>query len=370
MKTFKNLGLFLILSFILLFSVFFGIKSYDSNLGGENEIRFLKREIKKENMPMDNISKSNVTNNRSVKIIFTGDLMLDRYSRDISKRNGIEHFTKNIQNIFIDNDLNITNLEGPVTTNQSVAINTEVGDPAHFKFTFDKEMSKNFLVYNKINIVNLGNNHILNFGESGATETVEFLKENKIEYLGSPLDEKNAYIEKEINGQKIALVSYNRFYKLGSENTINKIKDAKSKNDRVIVYAHWGNEYELIQSEAQQKIAHSFIEVGADLIIGSHPHVVQPVEIYKNKVIFYSLGNFVFDQFFSEDVRTELIVLVSLSEDKMEFVLTPVYRRQDGSLELSDEEKRKKLLQRIANDSTVSELIKEKIIEGKFETAS
>lgn len=316
---------------------------------------------------MDKIIQNDKMENKSAEILFAGDLMLDRYMRTLIEKKGAEYLTRDIKNLFSERDLNVLNLEGPITGNSSVSLGTETGEAGHFKFTFDKEMARNFLIDNKIGAVNLGNNHILNFGEAGVRETVEFLRENKIDYFGSPLDDKNAYIEKEINGLKIALVCYNRFYNLGSENAINKIKDAKSKNDLAIVYTHWGNEYELVQSEIQQKIAHSFVEAGADLIIGTHPHVVQPLEIYKNKVIFYSLGNFVFDQFFSEDVRDELLVGVSFAQGKTEFVLTPIYRRSDGSLELSVEERRKKLLERLARDSIVADSLRKKIKTGKFE---
>lgn len=319
---------------------------------------------------MDKIIQNDKMKNKSAEILFAGDLMLDRYMRTLIDKKGGEYLTRDIKNLFLERDLNVLNLEGPITGNSSVSLGTETGEAGHFKFTFDKEMARNFLIDNKIGAVNLGNNHILNFGEAGVRETVEFLRENKIDYFGSPLDDKNAYIEKEINGLKIALVCYNRFYNLGSENAINKIKDAKSKNDLAIVYTHWGNEYELVQSEIQQKIAHSFVEAGADLIIGTHPHVVQPLEIYKNKVIFYSLGNFVFDQFFSEDVRDELLVGVSFAQGQTEFVLTPIYRRSDGSLELSVEERRKKILERLARDSIVADSLREKIKTGKFEVVN
>lgn len=369
MKLLNKIFLFVVLISIFSLTIIFSRVVFDNKIHAGNTSNIMKeiKENRSGKVSLNNVQQNIKDDKGMVKILFAGDLMLDRYNRTIIEKRGAEHFTKNIKDIFGKSDLNVLNLEGPVTGNQTVSLATQEGNPAHFKFTFDKENTKNFLATNKINLVNLGNNHILNFGESGAQETVDFLKENGVEYFGSPLDDKNSYIEKNINGLKIALVSYNRFYKLGSENTVNKIKEAKSKNDIVIVYTHWGNEYELIQTETQTSIARSFIDSGADLIIGSHPHVVQPMEIYKNKAIFYSLGNFVFDQFFSEDVRTELLVSVSFSEDGFDFVLTPIYRNQDGSLELGDEEMRKKLLERLAQDSTVPDLIKEKIREGKFE---
>ena len=80
---------------------------------------------------------------------------------------------------------------------------------------------------------------------------------------------------------------------------VEEIEKVKNKSDFVVVYTHWGLEYHLRESESQKNLAHMFVDAGADVIIGSHPHVVQPIEIYKEKVIFYSLGNLVFDQYFS-----------------------------------------------------------------------
>ncbi|MDD5652458.1 MAG: CapA family protein [Parcubacteria group bacterium] len=308
----------------------------------------------------------NIMDNKPVKILFAGDLMLDRYNREIIERYGASHFTQKISSLFENQDLKVANLEGPVSDNRSVSVNTENGNPGHMKFTFDRKSASDFLESSGINAVNLGNNHILNFGESGAGETVDFLTQAGIGYFGSPLDPRNSYIEKEINGIKIALVNYNKFYKEDLENTLNKVREAKSKNEFVIVYAHWGSEYKLIQSQKQADSAHLLIDSGADLIIGSHPHVVQPVEIYKGKAIFYSLGNFVFDQYFSEDVKNELLVAVSVSRERFDFTLFPLYTGRDGSLSLSEGEIRRELLERIAGDSQAPDPVKAGIREGKF----
>jgi len=368
MKLPKNTFLFSVLIFIFSVTIFLTVGAFNNSNNSVDKLNIVKK-IKMVNQDKEslvNIEAKAKFENKPVNILFAGDLMLDRYNRTIVEKNGVEHLTKKINKIFLDQDLNVVNLEGPVTENQTVSIDTKNGEVGHFKFTFDKKMSKDFLAYNKINLVNLGNNHILNFGETGAKETVNFLEENKVEYFGSPANDKNSYVEKEINGLKIAFVSYNRFYKLGSEVTATKIKDAKSKNDVVVVYAHWGNEYELMASEGQRNIAHNFIDNGADLIIGSHPHVVQPIEIYKNKAIFYSLGNFVFDQFFSEDVKTELLVVVTISEEEMGFRLEPIYRNQDGGIEFAQSANRNLLLERIANGLSIDNLTREKIKEGNF----
>ena len=88
---------------------------------------------------------------------------------------------------------------------------------------------------------------------------------------------------------------------------------------------HWGQEYHLENSSSQQELAHKIIEAGADLIIGHHPHVVQSIEEYKGKLIFYSLGNFVFDQYFSEETRQGLAVWICLGRETAAFRLLPAW---------------------------------------------
>jgi poly-gamma-glutamate synthesis protein (capsule biosynthesis protein) len=90
------------------------------------------------------------------------------------------------------------------------------------------------------------------------------------------------------------------------------------------VYVHWGNEYELKHSEQQEALAHYVIDSGIDAVIGHHPHVVQDIEIYNGKPIFYSLGNFIFDQYFSGDVQTGLVVKVYIQKDTITYTLVPI----------------------------------------------
>jgi poly-gamma-glutamate synthesis protein (capsule biosynthesis protein) len=88
--------------------------------------------------------------------------------------------------------------------------------------------------------------------------------------------------------------------------------------------AHWGVEYEHTPTTQQQREAHAFIDAGADLVVGAHPHVVQSTEVYKDKAIFYSLGNFMFDQNFSWAVQHGLAIAVDFYKAKTEVTLTPV----------------------------------------------
>jgi poly-gamma-glutamate synthesis protein (capsule biosynthesis protein) len=106
------------------------------------------------------------------------------------------------------------------------------------------------------------------------------------------------------------------------------IEDEKASERFVIIYPHWGNEYQTSHSAKQEETAHDMVDAGADLIIGSHPHVVQDSEIYKNKPIFYSLGNFVFDQTFSQETQRGLIIGVSIEKDSLTISFVPVESNQ------------------------------------------
>lgn len=302
---------------------------------------------------------------KQTKIVFTGDVMLDRYYRLLTAKNGVDWIMEKSKNIFDNQDLAVANLEGPITDKKSVSAGTDWSNSSVLTFTFDPQKATEFLKNNKINLVNIGNNHILNFGREGLAQTENILEKNNIGYFGDPDNDDKNYFSQEINGQKFAFINYNQFSGRSAEKTAEQIKKLKTENNFVIVYAHWGEEYQLKESEAQRQKAHLFVDSGADMIIGSHPHVVEPLEIYKNKAIFYSLGNLVFDQFFSEDTKTGLAVGVSISNDKQEFNLIPLYNIK-GQIVLADEAKRKILLERLVKDSVAEEETISGIKNGHF----
>lgn len=301
---------------------------------------------------------------RSSSILFLGDLMLDRHNRILAQKNGVGWFTEKIERLFWGQDLNVVNLEGPITSEPSVSVGQPVESPNHFRFTFDPEQTINFLQANRINLVNIGNNHILNFHNDGLKQTEGFLEKGGVSYFGDPSNLEKMFVIKNINKRWIAFVNYNQFGEFTVADTVKIIQEVKDKTDFIIAYTHWGQEYKLVENERQKNKAHQFIDAGADLIIGSHPHVVQPLEIYKNKAIFYSLGNFVFDQYFSEDVKSILGVGVLLEDDKISFSLIPLYMQNTEQLRLMSGEKKQKFLQSLTERSKISNVQKEGIKNG------
>jgi poly-gamma-glutamate synthesis protein (capsule biosynthesis protein) len=265
--------------------------------------------------------KNNIKDNDSsiyvkkdfVKILFLGDLMFDRGIRQSAVKNGNNFIFKEVFSLLQNNDLVVSNLEGPITKNKSVSLLSKIGSEKNYIFTFEASLAKT-LYENNIRLVNLNNNHILNFGQSGLESTKIYLKDNKVEYFGDLNNLEQKSIIKEISGIKIAFVSYNQFSPNIDEktNTINEIKRLKDLSDIVILYAHWGNEYVFYPDSNMKELAHTFIDLGVDLIVGSHSHTIVKKEQYKEKMIYYSLGNFVFDQYFNEDVRNGLALEVKI----------------------------------------------------------
>jgi len=162
------------------------------------------------------------------------------------------------------------------------------------------------------------------------------LREAGIDYVGGGFSEIEAHspIIREIRGTKIAFLAYTN---LGSEYWLAKgdksgitwlneeigedIKIAKEKANLVIVSMHFGEEYQFQPSPNQTYLAHLAIDSGADLVIGHHPHFVQPIEKYKNGYIAYSLGNFVFDQGFSKETMKGLLLEVLVKNSKIKEVI-------------------------------------------------
>jgi len=243
---------------------------------------------------------------KSKKILFVGDIMLDREVESLIKKNSNFYPYQKISEFTKKYDLVFGNLEGPIVEN-----------PPNFSqdsltFAFSKDVLEG-LSFGNFKIVSLANNHTLNMGENGLAETRKFLEEGKIKFVGDPLKCSEDFLYQEGD---IIFLAFNKTYakSCADEEIIETIKSTSSKNSEnfIIINMHWGNEYQLTSSLKQQKLAHKMIDAGADLIIGHHPHVVQEVEIYKNKLIFYSLGNFIFDQYFSKNTQEGLAIEVEI----------------------------------------------------------
>jgi len=249
--------------------------------------------------------------------VIGGDAMFDR-NIDYNFRGEKlpEVFDKFGDRVMAGMDISILNLEGPISPTPIPADN---GHSMIFNFP---PKTADVLSWLKLNAVSLANNHTFNNGKKGFENTIKVLKEKRITPIGNQEtfdEDSTAYFEQ--GEVKVAVMAIDIL--ATREDLTVHIKKEKLAGRKVIIMPHWGIEYEQIHSKDQERLAHSWIDAGADLVIGGHPHVVQDAEIYKNKPIFYSLGNLLFDQTFSKETQRGLIVAGKFKGDNLEIVLLP-----------------------------------------------
>lgn len=239
----------------------------------------------------------------SVRFLATGDILLGGEVKKEIDIYGFDHLLSGVSAVLRGGELVLVNLEGPVATR---------GRPVKKRFTFRMAPDALAALRNAgVTAVNLANNHTLDYGRVGLRDTLDNLKRYGIQFVGAGRNEKEAskplVISK--NGLKIGFLAYTVFptygvsYKpeqasvartLHPSRVVRSIARLKSKVDLLIVSFHWGWEFHSQPNDLQRRWAHRAVKAGADLILGHHPHVLQPSEYYHGKLIVYSLGNFVF----------------------------------------------------------------------------
>ncbi|MEK7453039.1 MAG: CapA family protein [Patescibacteria group bacterium] len=330
-----------------------------------------KQYIKNEESFKDNINissiiiknKEEINSNKDIRILFLGDLMLDRDVREKINKNSLEYILGSLfkKHFFDDYDIISANLEGSVTNGGE-----HYAPEKKFDFAFLPETVSELKKYN-FSFFNLANNHFFDQGSRGEIETRKNLEKAGFSFSGcrdGVIGECSSKIFN-LDGKIIGMVGFSVFGSFNIENAKDIITTLKKETDIIIVNVHWGEEYNINQNEKQKDLAYKFIDAGADIIIGHHPHVVQGIEIYKGKVIFFSLGNFIFDQYFSDETQTGLAVEVIFKKEKPIFKLHPLnlkFIRAD----LMEGDERIAFLKEIANRSFGSDALKIKISFGEL----
>lgn len=262
------------------------------------------------------------SNEKTTQLVFVGDIMLSRSIDKIITREGnpFFHFLK-IKEITERADITFGNLEGPASVRG-------IDQGSIYSFRANPDNLKG-LVFAGFDIVSIANNHIFDWGKGAFVDTIDHLNALGIMPVGGGKNSVEAYAIRKIvrNGETFCFFAYSEFtslapsknypaiFGLNEKEMIRDINRAKvDQCQAIIISIHWGNEYETESSLWQQQLAHTLIDQGATLIVGHHPHVVQEVEKYKDGLIAYSLGNFVFDQNFSDETRKGLILEVSMKK--------------------------------------------------------
>ncbi len=294
-------------------------------------------------------------------ILLAGDMMLGRGMEKLMKENSVYHPFQQIVQLLRGVDIVFANLEGPVVDS------TQEFSAESLKFLFHPGVLEG-VKWSKINLLSLANNHTSDMGKEGMKETRDWLDKYRIQYVGNPLSGNQDMQSSSFSSQKTVFLAFNRVLPFinSQEEIIESIKKTKLNNpDKyIIVSIHWGNEYQLTSSLIQRELANKIIAVGADIIIGHHPHVVQEVDIVQGKPVFYSLGNFIFDQQSLPETKEGLLVGLALENGEVTCRLFPV-KIDSGQPLLLNKTESKLFLKNLASKS--DEVLWKEIEKGIIE---
>jgi poly-gamma-glutamate synthesis protein (capsule biosynthesis protein) len=300
-----------------------------------------------------------------LNLLFFGDIMLDRYiSTKIKNAGNLDFIFSKLfaAGIFSGNDIVSANLEGAVTDNGAHLPPVLSND-----FAFAPSIVGELKKYN-FNYFNIANNHLADQGKNGIIQTENNLSALGFDFAGCTDRQIGDCTAKVVNknGYKIGFTGASMVYGVLDENKlIAKIKALATSTDLVIAQMHWGTEYQHTMNKNQIELAHKLIDAGADIVIGAHPHVVEGIEIYKGKPIFYSLGNLIFDQYFSVDTQEELGVKIAVNKNNFTINLLPI-KSEANSLRFMNDAEKNNFLNDLAGWSTGDDSFKTEIKSGKI----
>ena len=275
-----------------------------------------------------------------VSISFLGDIMMDRGVKTSVYKNHEGDFNALFKNLgeLKEDDITFANLEGPVS---------DVGNNVGSKYSFRmEEKTLDALKSASFEIVSFANNHVGDWNVAAFKDTLVNLDLQKIPFTGAGLNTADASEVKiiEKNGVRVGFLGFTdvgpNWMQAGVDkagillasdpNRLEYIKNAKAKSDVLVVSYHWGDEYKPFNAR-QKFLAESSIDAGANIIVGHHPHVMQDTVKYKDGLIIYSLGNAIFDQYFSEETMKGGLVNVVVDKNGLKdytekyFVLDKTY---------------------------------------------
>ncbi len=285
----------------------------------------------------------NKKNTEKLTIKAVGDILLDRGPESKVKKYGYDYLFKEIVEPLSEADLTFANLESPTSF---------LGKPYRGKpkiVTFRAEPSMLFgIKYSGIDIVSLANNHISDYGSKSLSETIDLLNLLDIKFIGAGKNIEEARTPLIINkkGYKLAFLGYAEAIWSTDEATEKKggsvhfeldtvledIRNTKAEHnpDFIFISIHWGIEHKNKPRDSDRDKAHSIIDAGADVILGHHPHVLQSIETYNEGIIFYSLGNFIFDMK-SKKTYKSIIAELTLRDryiDKVRLIPVEIIRKK------------------------------------------
>lgn len=255
----------------------------------------------------------------SDSILFVGDIMLARNVENEIRSQKSNSIFRNVRSFQRAHTYAVGNFESAIPQ-----IHDKTED-----FTFRFSTASSALPYLRdagFSHLSLANNHANDYGEEGYQNTVKSIREASLTPFGNPLvEDKTSVVRIEINDTRVSLIGLHAVWRSPDMTQLKELIEKESKSTEIqIVVVHWGDEYEPVHSNAQEVLAHDLIDMGIDAIVGHHPHVIQDIGMYKNAPIFYSLGNYVFDQYWNDEVQTGLVLTLIPHESSITFKIVPV----------------------------------------------
>ncbi|MEX2461866.1 MAG: CapA family protein [Paenibacillaceae bacterium] len=261
-----------------------------------------------------------------IHLTFVGDILLASGVETLMKKNGYNYPYTDVKDFLQRPDLTIADLETPIT---------DRGELIKKEYNYrSSPLALPALKEAGIDLVNLANNHVMDYGTEGLLDTFDHLDHTGILRVGAGHDAAEAFEPVIVvkNGMKIAFLGFSHVvpdvsWKAGVKHPgvadtydykgpVLAIEKARAKADLVVVITHWGVERTDTPVTYQTDLAHRFIDAGADLVIGSHPHVLQSIEAYKGKWIAYSLGNFIFTTNSVKETLETFVLNASCTKDR------------------------------------------------------
>lgn len=289
-------------------------------------------------------------------IAFTGDILLDDVVGKGIAEQGIDYPFKAVSSLLKNADLTVGNLETSVSTR---------GTPQDKEYTYQsKPETLQSLVDSGYDMVSISNNHTLDYGVDALHDTIENLKAYNIGYSGAGMDEAQAFqaYYKEINGKTVAILGLSRVlpdvswyagkdtpglsHAYNMEPMMSYVKEAVANSDYTVIMIHWNKEREDYPEEYAKEMARAFVDAGVDTVIGSHPHTLQGIEFYKDRPIYYSLGNFVFPSNPTTKTSETIIVSITYEDDTFSSSIVPA-KILRGQPILMDEEYNQRIIRKL-----------------------
>ena len=241
---------------------------------------------------------------KSITISAVGDCTLGRNHKmvyanswdDLFSRYGADYFLQNVSDLFHDDDITIANLEGVLSESASLQetfYRQKRGEFDEKKYChLGKPDYLTALLAGGVDAVSFANNHNIDYGLQGFEDTLD-----ACDSFNLPVAYYDNVTRITVNGLTVGIVSADATYcslDVVEGYLRNAIADLRVDCDLIASCMHWGNNYEAFPNEEQRYLGHLCIDLGADLVIGNHAHILQGVERYKGRYIFYSLGNFTY----------------------------------------------------------------------------